>query len=557
MKKFLFPFLVAFGCFSANAATYYFSDCQLGADAGCTPGKDTNTGTSPSAPRQNLPSRALIDGLVAGDQVLLAKNGAWKSAVTAFWTENTKGSAQRHIVIASYSPLGYSGSAKALITLTAPNANCLTISNGGTVPVHKEGFTFKDIKCVGTGTSSNSVGVFTYNDVSDVLLENLDISGFGIGIYPGAGNAPGAVTSRLTLRNSQIYDNGSQGFFGIGRGLLVEGNTFDNNGFVGESTRPANHFHNIYLSSAMDTVLRGNTLTRSAVCNVKMKSPCVVINQCQGVSLVVHGTASNLVIENNVLDETTGAAAGCYGIQVAPGGYGTPENFSGTVIRGNRLFNVGGVAIDMGSAPNSIVESNVIVWNVAPKFSMNGIVVPSGNAVRSATLDRQLMIRNNSIYIAGADLNSRGIVVQSPSADHQVVSNLIFFADDSSPKAACFGTKGLVASSFKAFDYNLCYSDRLDNLVLYSQDHATIGAAQANGFDTNGKNANPSIQMPTELNGYSMALSSPMSPARNAGHPELSSRLGNRGSKNPDALPFIGAHPYNSTVISPSSPIAR
>lgn len=557
MNKLLLSVAIALGSLSAHSATYYFSDCQVGADTGCTAGNDASSGTSPSAPKRNLPSRALVDGLSAGDQILLAKNGSWRSAVTAFWTGNTKGSAQNPIVIGSYKPMGYLGSAKALITLTANDANCLTISNGGAIPVHKEGFTFKDIKCVGTGASNKSIGVFTYNDVSDVLLENLEISGFGIGIYPGAGNAPGTVTARLTLKNSRISDNGAQGLFGGGRGLLIEGNKFDNNGYVGESNRPANHFHNVYLASTSDTVLRGNTLTRSAVCSPQMKSPCTTVNQCQGVSLVVHGTASNLIIENNLVNESNGATAGCYGIQVAPGGYGTPESFAGTIVRGNRLVNVGGVAIDMGAAPNSIVENNVIVWNAALNFSVYGIVVPSGNAFSSATQDRQLTVRNNSIYIAGADSNSRGIVVQSPSADHQVVSNLIFFSGDSSANATCFGTKGLTASSFKTFDYNLCYSDRPDQMVAYSQAHATMELARISGFDVNGKSSNPLIQVPNKANGFSLNLLSPVSPARNAGHPKLSSRLGYQGAKNPDASPFIGAYPFNSTVVAPSPPLAR
>lgn len=557
MKKFVLSVVVALGSLSVHGATYYFSDCQAGADAGCTAGNDANSGTTPSAPKRNLPSRALVDGLTAGDQILLARNGSWRSAVTAFWTGNTKGSAQNPIVIGAYTPTGYFGTAKALITLTANDANCLTISNGGATPVHKEGFTFKNIKCVGTGGSNNSIGVFTYNDVSDVLLEDLDISGFGIGIYPGAGNSPGTMTARLTLRNSYIHDNGAQGLFGGGRGILVEGNTFDNNGYVGETNRPANHFHNVYLSSAIDTVLRGNTLTRSAVCNPKMKSPCNAANQCHGVSLVIHGTASNLIIENNVVNESAGATAGCYGIQVAPGGYDTPENFEGTIVRGNRLVNVGSAAIDMGAAPNSMVENNVIVWNSAPTYAVSGIVVPSGNAVRSTTLDKQLTIRNNSIYIAGASANNRGIVVQSPSADHQVVSNLIFFAADTSSSAACFSLKGLVASNFRVFDHNLCYSDRPDHLVAYSQAHATLELAQASGFDVNGKSSNPLIQVPNEANGFSLALSSPLSPARNGGHPTLSTRLGHRGAKNPDAVPVIGANPFNSTVVSPSPPIAR
>ena len=39
---------------TGGGTVYYFSDCQTGAAVGCVSGNDTNTGTSPAAPKQTL-----------------------------------------------------------------------------------------------------------------------------------------------------------------------------------------------------------------------------------------------------------------------------------------------------------------------------------------------------------------------------------------------------------------------------------------------------------------------------------------------------------------------
>jgi hypothetical protein len=554
MKKFLAFALLALAGMAAQATTYYFSDCQAGFDVGCKPGDDDvkNPGTSPSTPKKGLPSRALVDSLVAGDQVLLARNGAWTSAVTAFWTGNNKGKAANPIVIGDYTPAGYTGSAKPLITLTAPDAGCLTIMSGSSSLVHKEGFVFKNIKCVGTGIAgvSNASAIFLYTDLSDVLLENLDISGFGIGVYPAS--APGADVSRVTLRNSFIHDNGNQGILGGGPYLLLEGNTFDNNGYY---FTPLFLRHNVYLGNAPFMVVRGNTLTRSAVCNAKTDKACGTLNECQGVGLVVHGVTTDLVIENNVIDESAGATEGCYGIQVSPdGSRDKSDSFAGTIIRGNRLVNVGGNAIQVGSCPSCQVEDNVIVWNKAPKFTTFGVAASDVRPTGEDAVNANVLVRNNSIYLSGPNAYQRGIVVWQGGTGHKVVNNLVFFAADTDARAACFDTTGQAAASFDAFDYNICYSDRPDHLVAYSQAYPTLAKAQENNVDVHGKNANPLIATPTAANGYSMALASSGSPAHNAGHPALSKRLGYRGAFSPNASSFIGAYPLNPSMTALSSP---
>lgn len=553
MKKFLAFSLLALASMASQATTYYFSDCQAGFAPGCKAGDTKNSGLTPDQPKPGLPPRALVDSLVAGDQVLLARNGSWTSATTAFWTGNNRGKASNPIVIGDYTPPGYTGSAKPLITLTTPDAGCLTIISGSSSVVHKEGFVFKNIKCVGTAVNGSSIasGVYIYTDTSDVLLENLDLSGFGIGVYP-ADAGPGQAVTRLTLRNSFIHDNSNQGILGGGPNLLIEGNTFDNNGYY---FTPLVLRHNIYLShNAPSMVVRGNTLTRSAVCSARADKACGTLNECQGVALVVHGANKNLVIENNVIDESGGAIDACYGIQITPYGDGKVGGFEGAIIRGNRLVNVGGNAIQVSSCPSCQIEDNVIVWSKAPKFTTFGIAVSDKSPATVDPVNANVLVRNNSIHLSGADAHQRGVVVWQGGRGHKVLNNLIFFAADADARAACFDTTGQTAASFDVFDHNLCYSDRPDHAVTYSQAYKTLADAQASGIDTHGKNTNPLIATPTAANGYSMALASPTSPARNSGHPTLSKRLGYRGAFSPNEPNFVGAYPYQPLFTAPSSP---
>ena len=75
---------------------------------------------------------------------------------------------------------------------------------------------------MGPGVGASSTGIFTYNDVSDVLIENVEFHEFDIRAYPGTVNAPGARTpGRLTPRNSFIHDNNEHGLFGSDPYLLL------------------------------------------------------------------------------------------------------------------------------------------------------------------------------------------------------------------------------------------------------------------------------------------------------------------------------------------------
>jgi hypothetical protein len=252
-----------------------------------------------------------------------------------------------------------------------------------------------------------------------------------------------------------------------------------------------NRNHNIYISTeGTNVVVRGNTLTRSAVTG----------GACGGVPIVAHGKQAGLVIENNVIDESTGAAPGCYGIQVNPGYGSIAESFTGAVIRGNKVINPGTIGIAVGSCPSCVIENNFVIKETSGLFV--GIAMPSENIEAGVdAADTNLTVRNNSIYVTSPAYGSQGIRTETYGGTHKVVSNMVFFGPTASG-VACFSTKGLTLASFTAYDNNLCYST---GSVAYSATYATLAAAQAAGFDRNGMFKDPQLlAAPSAANGYSM-----------------------------------------------------
>ena len=134
----------------------------------------------------------------------------------------------------------------------------------------------------------------------------------------------------------------------------------------------------------------GNELYRSAI----------VDGECAGVSFVVHGEHDGLLIEGNLVREDLGAAGGgCWGIAVDTG-YGEAELFRNVTIRGNRVINVGNVAIGLNACENCLVENNVVVHEQS--FGTRGIAAPNRDRDAADLAMTGVTIRNNSIFI-GAD----------------------------------------------------------------------------------------------------------------------------------------------------------
>ena len=95
----------------AHAATYYLSDCQPGASAGCVAGNAAADGLSPSRPKQLASQLPTLRG---GDRVLFAQGGAWINASMRIRPIDG-GSATNRVVWDSYPP-PWGGVAKPILT---------------------------------------------------------------------------------------------------------------------------------------------------------------------------------------------------------------------------------------------------------------------------------------------------------------------------------------------------------------------------------------------------------------------------------------------------------
>ena len=157
-------------------------------------------------------------------------------------------------------------------------------------------------------------------------------------------------SSRITLRASTIQDNFEQGWLGSGDDVVLERNRF-----LGNGTSTAFE-HNIYWSNSQSPTFGGRI-----VGNELYRSAAALSGSCEGGTFVSHGTHTDLLIEGNWVHEDVGAALeGCWGITLTPTG-ATAEAFTGVVIRGNRVENLGNLAIGVTSCVDCTIENNVVV----------------------------------------------------------------------------------------------------------------------------------------------------------------------------------------------------
>jgi hypothetical protein len=532
----------------AGAVTYYVCDNQAGADAGCVPGDDSNNGTSPVTPWRTVDKalNTIQYNTPAGTTVLFARGGSFMRQQRYLRMADFSSTKDNPIVFDAYTPSTWVSSSKLPIIFSTYSITLFDFQDGGEAD-RDEGYVVRNLDLEGGGQASCGINMF--NDVDYITMENLVINGCGTGLGIGSANAvhnPGADGSNdnWILRNSTITNNLGMGFLGSGSDFIIENNLFDNNGFDGAMLN-----HNIYVGShdlSSNSVIRNNILKHSAMDG----------GIASGVSLVVHGQTSGLIIENNTIQEDIGAVAGgCYGIAVDPGGYGIPESFPGTIIRGNRIINVGNIAIAATSCPDIIIENNIIIQE-QPAISFYGIKVPNQIRGGSDAPDNHATIRNNSIYISTSVANTCGIYLGVEGTNHVVVSNAIHYLGSGAPANggwSCFDTTGLTAPSFAAFDNNVC--DFPNVTPPNGRWEKTAGSLAswriATGFDTNSQQADPKFISPG-FPSYNLIIQQ-NSPCINSGNSTLSSLSDITGHLK-GSMPDVGAYEFIDSGKTPSAP---
>lgn len=502
-----------------EATNYYVCDCATGADPNCIVGDDNNNGTTASTPWRSIASvNAIVNNLQAGDQILFAKGGSWIDAKIGN-VYNFNSTAANPIVFDSYDP-AWGGAAKPILTEARAGTNLFNFSDGGNAD-HDEGYLVQNLDLRGNGTGT--WGVFAYNDADHITINNVDFTGFEIGVHSAGANTANQGADQqnqgMVLTNCTIMNCSAQGFLGGGDGLLIENCYFENNGFG-----LAVFNHNIYLSHGDNVILRNNELYRATIVN----------GLADGVSLVVHGHHDNLLIEGNYVHEDAGLVTGnAWGIAVDPG-YATAEYFTNLIVRNNLIVNMYNVGIGVASAPGAIIENNIIINESAA--GINGIAVPDRiRGVEDMAMDN-VTVRNNSVYLRGTDVLTTGIAVGGEGTGYSVVSNLVSMDNGNGFKM------DLADAAYTTVDYNM-----MEQLGGATWGSATSLAAWSSnrGFDQHSITGNPMFTSTTAPNYNLMPLAG--SAVVDAGHPTLSVATDYTGS-NRIGVSDIGAFEVQSVT---------
>ena len=506
---------------AAGIATYYVCDCGAGAAADCVAGKDSNAGTSPDAPWQTFgKAQAQFASLRAGDRIEFCKGGVFNVTAVSRWV-NGNCKAGNRCVVASYAPPWGSGNEGRPIINSPAGQHGIALDDPADAD-HEEGYVFAGLELKGGGASADD-GFFVYNDIDDVLICDMYIHNFGIGVHLAGSNAPAAGgdthNERIVVRSSIINDCSGDGWLGADNGSVIQASHFENNGFG-----VATFNHNIYLSlSGADGVqVIGNDLYKSTF----------IDGQCQGVSLVAHGVASNLLIEGNSVHEDIGTVTqGCWGIAVDPG-YSTAEMFSNVTLRGNTVTNLGNMSIGVAACHDCVIENNVVINRQG--INATAILAPaSGSDSGDWTCD-QITVRNNSIDIDGG----QGIAVVSEGGGHVIANNAIYDSGAGSGGVGCF-RYDLPASAYSAIDNNVCYTNGKGEWAVGKGQLSAWTASS--GFDQNSKQVDP--QFASVMSPYSLGPASMTSPLVNAGAPAHASSTDITG-KARDSQPDVGAYEF-------------
>jgi hypothetical protein len=385
----------------------------------------------------------------------------------------------------------------------------------------EEGYVFANLELRGRGMGS---GFFLYNDVDDVLIDNVLIDGFSVGVYAGGSNPPAAGSdgknARIVLRNSQLRNNAEQGYLGASDDSAIECNVFSNNG-----ASRAVFNHNLYVSAdrpAVNVRVRGNDLHRSAM----------VGGKCQGVSLVAHGNIDGLLIEGNVVREDVGAAAGgCWGIAV-DAGWETPEAFKRVVIRGNRVLNVGNIGIGLNACSDCLVENNVIVHE--QPFETTAIAIPDRGRDGNDGMLQAVVVRNNSVLVTARSGGGTGVALSGEGSGHVVTSNAVLYMG--SGAFSCFSLAAPVAS-YAAVDHNVCGAPNAP-AVTWNQARTLTVWQTMSMLDRRSRLMDPRFTNPAPPYDLTPAAGSPLI---GGGSPTHSAPVDIAG-KTRGAAPDVGAH---------------
>lgn len=338
------------------------------------PGSDEADGRAEDRPKRTLASLG-INTLPAGTRIALVRGGAW--AVNGLRIENLNATPAAPLVFDDYG----TGPVPLLRTTGASNG----IEVGGTWgnTSYDGGYTFRNVTLDGGGTGQ--WGLWLVQRVRNVTLDNVEVTGYAIGIHSSTEQNGAVNVDGLAIRNSKIHRNRSMGFLGSFKNGLIEGSTFEANNFSG-----SNGNHAIYGSHLTTVAIRGNRFVNNSV----------VSGRCTGGNVTVHGDVDGLIVEGNTI-EVPVADFSCYGFAITSG-YTSIEAFRNVVVRNNTVSGIGYAAVAANAAPGIVVEGNVF-----KNAGAGVVVIPANNGPDADdAADGNAIVRNNTLCGGGTVINT-------------------------------------------------------------------------------------------------------------------------------------------------------
>ena len=425
----------------STGKVFYVCACDPGAAAGCVAGSDSNAGTSPATPCKSLSKAASkFVTMNGGDTVALCRGGRWSSmAAPGGWGGNARCSAGSTCDLRDYAPPWGVGSEGAPTITVAPGADLFSLSSA-------HGLRFLNIAVTG-----GRWAFVTWDDVTDLDACNLTLSGMSIAMYVAASTAR---TARIQLRQSRITKTTGSAYLGACDECVIDSNHFGDNGTDG------NHRdHNIYVGqNPKDGVYHLNHRMKVTNNELHGSSSAAKGGACDSAQLVVHGSHSELLIENNLVWEAPGkdTSAFCYGISVGSG-RDVVAHFPKLVIRRNRVFNSGTHGIDFAEAPDALVEDNLVVVDFSNGQEAHGILVGEASTPRGSDVLTGATVRNNTVYYAMGTQGGDAVRVDTEGTGHVVTGNVVVsYSNQKENKFRCFNN-GLPGTAYALLDRNACW----------------------------------------------------------------------------------------------------
>jgi len=501
----------------AQAADYYVCDCGTGAEGSCVAGSSGGTGTTSGSPKQFFSQLPSVNGWAAGSTVRFCRGGS--HAWTLLRLENPNATKANPITFDAYTP-SWGGTARPIL-FTNPagtdHGSASAFEYGGFFDgTNDVGYTFRNIHVKGPGKDQitpgqASRGWLVWGLISNTIYDNVEVDGFTFGFQfsNGADGGNPDTTSGHIVRNSYIHHN-SMGILGSRHDLTIDDNTLERNN-DGCSTA-CSQSHALYIATGRGYAGTSNNRIRIRR-NVLRDNSFTAAGNCEGGSMTMHGRFDDILIEENLVETTTGTPnTGCYGISLNEGYLPEVERLSRLVVRGNTVANVGNVCIESNiGGGGAIYENNKCIktraGGQAPNINLS--LTDNADSITAGANANNTIVRNNTFYVTVAASGS--LITVNTGTGHSVYNNLAFLGGAAT--ANCWGPTAL--SNFTVWDHNHCYELGSGQ---WSTTYATLSAAQAAGFDTSGSAASFSFANTPASPTWDLSLSANI-PGRATGKP--------------------------------------